>query len=128
MSVGLLPHLLSAPSNVHARSNPPSLPSLSEQDAVLEGAGDPVDDEAPVVAERCEEPGVGRRPLGRVDAVLVFLEGGHHAVLQGLLTPEAHAAQNTGRVSFGPGETDSSSQSYCEEHLAGKPLNHDAST
>lgn len=59
----------------------------SEQDAILEGTRHPVDDESPVVAERGEEPGVGRRPLGGIHAVLVLLVGGHHAVFQRLLAP-----------------------------------------
>ena len=62
----------------------------SEQDAVLEGAGDPVDDEAAIVAERGEEPGVCRRPLCSIHAVFMLLVGRHHTVLQGLLTPESH--------------------------------------
>lgn len=61
--------------------------TTSEQDAILEGTRHPVDDESPVVAERGEEPGVGRRPLGGVHAVLVLFVRGHHAVFQRLLSP-----------------------------------------
>lgn len=83
-------HLYPTPPRTHPHTHtdtrtPRSL--FSEQDAVLEGTRDPVDDQASVVAERGKEPGVGRRPLGGVHAVLVLLVGGHHAVLQRLLTP-----------------------------------------
>lgn len=65
----------------HTHSDHLSMPTLSEKDVVFEGAGDPVDDEAPIVAQRGEEPGVGRRPLRCIYTVFMFLIGRHHAVL-----------------------------------------------
>lgn len=63
---------------------PPSTPAALKQYLVLGCPGNAVDDEAPVVTKRREDPGVGARPLRRVDAVLVLLIGRDDAVREGL--------------------------------------------